>query len=72
MLKIPAGGFGTARFEQKLKENRLYDIEEDPNQKQILEDPVEEERLVQAMAALVKLEVDAPNEIYQRYGLKMN
>ena len=71
VLKIPAGGVGTARFEQKLKENRLYDIEEDPNQKKILEDPVEEKRLVQAMAALLK-ENDAPNEIYQRYGLKMN
>ena len=46
----------------------LYDLANDPNQENPLDDPATEERLCREMAALMR-EYDAPHELYQRFGL---
>lgn len=64
-LKIPASG--GLRFQNKLKENRLYDVGKDPSQKEPEWDSQKEEELARAMGRLLK-ENEAPQEIYWRYG----
>ena len=64
-LKIPASG--GLRFQEKLKENRLYDLEKDPFQREPIHDPQKEAEMAWAMEELLK-ENEAPKEIYWRYG----
>lgn len=65
-LKIPATG--TARFDKKITENLLYDLQQDPKQERPVRNQEKEEELKAAMKELF-LENQAPEELYIRYGL---
>ena len=67
LLKIPAGN--TLRLLGKLKEDVLYDLAVDKEQEHPIQEDAVKSRMLGAMAQLFK-ENEAPDEVYERYGLK--
>ena len=66
VLKIPGRRWAGTHAMETL----LYDVENDPHQQQLLDDPATEERLRQQMIRLMQ-ENDAPVEQYERLGLML-
>lgn len=69
VLKIPAVGKPVGN-DLPQGEELLYNIKDDPAQKEPLNDPATVERMRRAMVELL-MENDAPAEFYPRYGLEM-
>lgn len=67
-MKIPAHAWG-AYNPAPTAETRLWDVENDPRQREPLDDPAVEQRMIAHMIRLMN-ECDAPAEQYERLGLE--
>lgn len=66
VMRIPSSGpVGRAA---ELYETRLFDLDNDPDQTQPLDDPAVEQQMIDKMVRLMT-ENDAPLEQYERLGL---
>lgn len=66
VLRIPSEGLN--RMSQKIEADMLFDLADDPEQKQVLSDQAKEAAMLHALKNIVR-ENDAPEEIYTRYAL---
>jgi len=64
VLKIPVNKM----FDKRQEGHKLYDIDNDPDQNNPIDDPEIEERMIKLMIELMKKN-DAPLEQYERLGL---
>ena len=55
-------------FESKLKEDMLFDLERDPREERPIADGAVSRRLTEALTEIFR-QLDAPEELYARYGL---
>ena len=67
-MKIPAHAWG-AYNPAPTAQTRLWDVENDPQQRQLLDDPEVERRMIAHIVRLMN-ECDAPAEQYERLGLE--
>jgi chorismate mutase len=68
VMKIKAPG-AVKNIQRVQQQTMLFDIENDPDQKRPIRDEAVEARMRAAIAALMD-ENDAPDELYERFGLQ--